>query len=49
MVVFEKLFRITDTISMKTMCAYNSQKKICKYKSVKDILQDFYDIRIIYY
>ena len=49
MVIFEKLFKITGGISMKNMVGFNNQKKLYRYQTVKAILQEFYDIRIIYY
>jgi len=45
----EKLFKITSSISMKNLVGFNHQKKLFRYQTVRSILQEFYDVRIVYY
>ena len=42
-------FKLSSTISLNNMVLFNSKGKIEKYKSVDDIIYEFYDIRLEYY
>ena len=42
-------FKLSSTISLTNMVLFNSKGKIEKYKSVDDIIYEFYDIRLEYY
>lgn len=46
---FYERFRLTSTISMSNMVAFNAQGKIRKYETVNEILEEFYFIRLEYY
>ena len=45
----DKLLKISKTITTTNMNAFDYDDKITKYNNVKEILDDFYDIRIYYY
>jgi DNA topoisomerase-2 len=42
-------FKLSSTISLTNMVLFNSKGKIEKYKSVDDIIYEFFDIRLEYY
>ncbi|KAK9479633.1 DNA topoisomerase [Lipomyces japonicus] len=42
-------FKLTSTISMNNMVAFDALGRIKKYEGVEDILKDFYYIRLEYY
>ncbi|KAK9455436.1 DNA topoisomerase [Dipodascopsis uninucleata] len=42
-------FKLTNTISLNNMVAFDTQGRIKKYDSVEDILRDFYYVRLDYY
>lgn len=46
---FEKDFKLRKNINMTNMYLYNSEGKLQKYKSVEEILFDFYDLRLNLY
>lgn len=47
--VLDKLFKLTSNISMKNMVGFNRHKRLQRYASAKDIMEDFYQIRLVYY
>ncbi|KAK7204117.1 DNA topoisomerase II [Myxozyma melibiosi] len=42
-------FRLTSSISMNNMVAFDANGRIKKYETVEDILKDFYFVRLDYY
>ncbi|KAK9236641.1 DNA topoisomerase [Lipomyces kononenkoae] len=42
-------FKLTSTISLNNMVAFDASGRIRKYESVEDILRDFYYVRLDYY
>jgi DNA topoisomerase-2 len=42
----EKLLRLSSTISTTNMNMFDSDRKLHKYESVEDIIEDFYDVRM---
>lgn len=44
-----KLLKLNKTVKMTNMHLYDSQGKIKKYNSVKEILEEYYQIRLEYY
>lgn len=45
----DKKFSMTNRINLTNMYLYDPNRQIKKYSSVKDILKDFYEIRLQYY
>ena len=45
----QKLLKLNKTVKMTNMHLYNSQGKIKKYNSVKEILEEYYIVRLEYY
>ena len=43
------MFQITTSISMKNMVGFNSQKKLQRYPSSVQIMEEFYEIRLRFY
>ena len=46
---FEKIFKLTSKINISNMVLYYKDCLLRKYKSINDILKDFYTTRIEYY
>ena len=42
----EKLFKLTTTISTTNMNMFNEKKQLHKYKSVEEVIESFYDVRM---
>ena len=45
----EKTFKLTCTLSTTNMHLFNSQEKLTKYNSIPEIIDSFYDCRLIMY
>ena len=45
----DKHFKLTTTISTNNMVLFDSQGKLKRYTSVKDILDEFFDLRLKFY
>lgn len=46
---FYERFRLTSTISLSNMIAFNAQGRIKRYETVYEILEEFYFVRLEYY
>lgn len=49
MELYEKLFQINTNISMKNMVGFNNMKKLQRYPSAAQIMEEFYEIRLGFY
>ena len=46
---FEKLMKLTSTLSMTNLHAYNSDNKINKYENVNELIDEYYNTRLNFY
>lgn len=46
MAVLEKVFKLSTSISMKNMVGFNSHKRLQRYASALDIMEEFYGVRL---
>jgi len=46
---FEKIFKLTSSITLSNMMCFDASGKLVKYESPKDILNEFYNVRIQFY
>jgi DNA topoisomerase-2 len=47
--VLEKVFKLSTSISMKNMVGFNSHKRLQRYMSALDIMEEFYEVRLQFY
>jgi DNA topoisomerase-2 len=45
----EKILKLYSTSSTTNMNLFNSEDKLTKYSTVNEIIDDFYDVRLVYY
>lgn len=46
---FEKNFRLSSTFTLTNMTLFDSEGKLRKYNKVKEIIQEYYELRLEYY
>lgn len=49
MEIYEKFFQINANISMKNLVGFNNIKKLQRYPSSVQIMEEFYEIRLRFY
>ena len=46
---YEKLFKTNSAISLRNMVGFNHKKKLHRYEDAKEILEEFFEVRMKFY